>query len=187
MLSHRPIQMMKMKNATTKVNDTVMRKKTGHHATANQEETRVRQEMTATVREIHADIDHATGLMTLHEVTDPLTESVDRPRSVIEIVTAVTETGMMKGTDIMARIKIVDVKGDVSGLDQGTGRLIASMKSPLEADISKSVVVVIGKYDNFNFVLIIFLLYFNRHRSNSYSSSSDYSDHHHRGHNKRRH
>lgn len=179
--------MMKMMHATTKVNDTVMRKKTGHHATANQEETHVRQEMTAIVKEIHADIDHATGLMTLHEATDPLTESVDHPRSVIEIVTAVTETGMMKGTDIMARIKIVDVMGDVIGLVQGTGRLIASMKNPLEVDTSKSVVAVIGKYDNFNFDLIIFLLYFNRHRSNSYSSSSDYSDHHHRGHNKRRH
>ena len=145
--------MMNMKHATTTVNGTVMRKKTGLLATGNQKETRVRKEMTATVREINIDIDRATGLMTRHEVTDQLTESVGRPRSVIEPIKAATEIEMMTEIDIVASIKIVGMKGNVSGLDQGTDLHIANMKSLLEVDTSKSVVAVIGKSNNFNFVL----------------------------------
>ena len=154
MLSHRHIQMMNTKHATTTVNDIVMRKKISLLATGNQKETHVRKEITtATVREINVDINRATGLMILNEVIDPLTESVGRPRSVIEPIKAALEIGMMREIDIVASKKIVDMKGDVSGLDHGTDLHIANMKSLLEVDTSKSVVAVIGKSFNFNFVL----------------------------------
>lgn len=153
MLSHGNIQMMKMMHATTAINDTVMRKKIGLHATGNQEKTHVRQEMTATVRKINVDTDRATGLMTHQEATDPLIGSVDRPRSVIKLVTAATEIEMMRGIDIVVSIKIVDMKGEESGLDHGTDLLIANMKRRPEVDTSKSEVVVIGKSNNSNFIL----------------------------------
>ena len=150
--------MMKMMQTTTAANEIVVRKKTGHHANGNHEETRVKHQMTATVREINADIDHATGLMTHHGATDPLTGSVDRPRIIIEPVTAATEIGMMRKIDIVASIGIVDMKGGVSGLDHETGLRIADMKSPPEVGTNKSVAAVIGKYDNSNFILYIFVV-----------------------------
>ena len=159
---------MKMMQTTTAANDIVVRKKTGHHAKGNHEETRVKHQMTATVRGINADIDHATGLMTRHGATDPLTGSVDRPRIIIEPVTAATEIGMMRGIDIVASIGIVDMMGGVSGLDheidfpsgliQKTGPRIASMKSPPEVGTNKSVAAVIGKSHNSNFILYIFVV-----------------------------
>ena len=153
MLSYRPIQMMNMLHATTTINDTVMRKKTGLRATGNRKETRVRQEMTETVREIIADIDRAAGLMTRLEVIDPMTESVYRPKNAIDPDTIVTEIGMITGTDYVASIRIVEAKGGVNDLDHGTDLRIVNMTSPPEVDTSTRVKTVIGKDDHFNFVL----------------------------------